>query len=392
MPVHSPVSLRAVAASVAAAIHERAPARAAIAASLCHTYRARSALLTDSGTTALRLALAGTQAVVANRPVALPAYGCFDLATAADGAESSVVLYDLDLRTLGPDDCSLRRALEKEPVAIVAAHLYGHPVDMRRVAELARSADAVVIEDAAQAAGGRLHGDPLGSFGSLTVLSFGRGKGTTAGAGGALLAHDEAGDRVIAWATARLPGPSAGVREAVSLVAQWMLGRPSVYWLPAALPFLRLGETIYREPSAPAALSGAAAGALACALRDGRTELVRRRTNAERLLACARSSRGIRVVEVVEGAEPGYLRLPLRTSEPLEAAQMRALAAFGVAAGYPKPLKELRPFVERVVNDGDALDGARELAATLITLPTHGRLRHSDVVTLEHWLQSSTHD
>ena len=30
-----------------------------------------------------------------------------------------------------------------------------------------------------------------------------------------------------------------------SLLGQWSFGRPGAYWIPAAMPWLRLGETIY---------------------------------------------------------------------------------------------------------------------------------------------------
>jgi hypothetical protein len=49
------------------------------------------------------------------------------------------------------------------------------------VKRLAAQAGAVVVEDAAQAAGGTLHNRPVGTQGSLAVLSFGRGKGLTGG-------------------------------------------------------------------------------------------------------------------------------------------------------------------------------------------------------------------
>src|SRR5512134_2129059 len=189
LPVHSPLSPRALAGGVLAALGRAEPGPR-VERGLRDGLDARAVLGTDSGTTALRLAL---WAVADGRrlPIALPAYGCYDLATAAIGAGVRVVLYDIDPDTLGPDPDELHALCAAGVAAIVVAHLFGIPVDMRVVNDVAAAAGVPVIEDAAQGGGAALDGRPLGAWGSLVVLSFGRGKGTTAGRGGALVARDD---------------------------------------------------------------------------------------------------------------------------------------------------------------------------------------------------------
>ena len=60
---------------------------------------------------------------------------------------------------------------------------------MTAIAEIAERHGLAVVEDAAQGLGATWRGRPLGSFGDVSVLSFGRGKGWTGGVGGALLAE-----------------------------------------------------------------------------------------------------------------------------------------------------------------------------------------------------------
>jgi perosamine synthetase len=388
LPAHSPISLRGVLAGLAGGVHEPVGLREDMARLLCEVFGARRALLVGSGTTALRLALAGTRAIISRRPVALPAYSCYDIASAAEGADVDVLLYDIDRATLAPDARSLARALEGSPAAVVAAPLYGYPVDMERLAELAADAGSLLIEDAAQGSGGRLRGRTLGSFGSLGILSFGRGKGMTAGAGGALLAHDESGERVLNWAAAQLSPPPAGLRDAALLGMQWALGRPAWYWIPASLPFLRLGETVYHPPRIPSAMSSAATGALAVALSARDSEVVLRRATAERLLSVARGSRRVHAIEPVSGGEPGYLRLPLRLAGSTLTDALRDLARYGVAPGYPMPLARLEPFARRIANHHDVFEGAETLARTLVTFPTHRYVASADLAALEGWLRS----
>ena len=74
-------------------------------------------------------------------------------------------------------------------------------------------------------------------------MSFGRGKGVTGGRGGALLVNP--GWRGGSDESPLLPG-IRGVMEVPALKAQWLLARPWLYRIPASLPFLGLGDTVYR--------------------------------------------------------------------------------------------------------------------------------------------------
>jgi dTDP-4-amino-4,6-dideoxygalactose transaminase len=360
-------------------------ARLEVAGALTRALGAADVLLTDSGTGALTLAIQGCLAERPGTAVALPAYGCYDLATAADGASAPVVLYDLVPETLAPDAASLDRALERGVGAVVLVHLYGVPADPDPVRAAAERAGAWLIEDAAQGAGASLRGRPLGSFGDLMVLSFGRGKGNTAGRGGALLAHDATGASVMSRARAAAAAPLRGLKEYVQLKAQWLLGRPSLYAVPSVLPFLRLGETVYHAPSPARLMSAVAARTLAVTLAFGAREAAVRRAHAARLLE--RCGPGLTVVRVPAGAESGYLRLPFLASPAFRAAAESVRArALGIMPGYPRALCEVGGFVERVVNRSDAFPGARLLAERLVTVPVHGRLSERDLDALEAWV------
>jgi dTDP-4-amino-4,6-dideoxygalactose transaminase len=381
LPVHSPLPFSAVGRGVAALIPGLAPGvREAVAGELRRTYGARQLVLTDSGTSALTLALWAVLRQHPGRPVALPAYCCYDLVTAANGAQAAVALYDVDPHTLGPDWDSLTAVVRSGVSAVVVAHLYGIPVDLTGVARIAAESGAVLIEDAAQGAGAVLGGRPLGSFGSLSLLSFGRGKGITAGRGGALLAHDEAGQGMLQSVRDQVSGPSRGAKEVVALAAQWMLGRPSLYGIPAAIPWLGLGETVYREPRAPRVMSRAAAAVLATTLPLAVAEAEARRRNATRLLRAAAEA-GLATVRPPAESIPGYLRLPL-----VVGSARRPAPRLGVMPAYPRTLAALDRFAGGWVNRGGAFPGATRLVEGLVTLPTHGGLVERDLQDLEGWL------
>jgi dTDP-4-amino-4,6-dideoxygalactose transaminase len=93
--------------------------------------------LCGSGTDALQRGIRLAAARVGRRAaVALPAYSCFDLASAAIGTDLPIVLYDLDPDTLGPDLDSLRHALAAGARVVVISPLYGMPVDWAEIEAL----------------------------------------------------------------------------------------------------------------------------------------------------------------------------------------------------------------------------------------------------------------
>jgi dTDP-4-amino-4,6-dideoxygalactose transaminase len=385
-PVRSPLTLGAIAAGLQAAADGGETQRAAVVRALAAQFAASAVVLADSGTTSLALAFRLAIARRPNRPVVLPAWGCYDLATAADAADVPVAFYDLDPATLGPDWDSLDRSLRFEPAAAVAAHFYGVPVDWRRFAAAVAAAGAVAIEDAAQGAGGSQAGRPLGAAGDLAVLSFGRGKGVTGGKGGALLAHGEAW--VSALESYQLRGRRGSLKDLAVLAAQWLLTRPSLYGLPAGLPWLGLGQTVYHPPHPAGGLTALAAGALTVTLRLASAEAEARRVNAAVLLQRLAGT-GCGLVRVSPGVEAGWLRMPVRLkSETSQAVGADPKArALGVYPGYPMVLGDLPGFGRRVVAEV-AIPGARELARTLVTLPTHGALTGPDLDRLVEWVGS----
>jgi dTDP-4-amino-4,6-dideoxygalactose transaminase len=392
LPVHSPLTAAAWLAGVRAAVTfngSRARAAASVEALLRERYAPSAVLLTESGTAALTAALVGVLRDRTHGPVAIPAYSCYDVATATEGAGAPVLLYDVDPHTLGPDLAQVQAALEQGATAVVVAHLYGCPADIEEVNRLAAEAGAVVIEDAAQAAGSTMNNRPVGTRGSLGVLSFGRGKGLTGGSGGALLAFDDLGTRVLEQVRGLLGEPRRGWTELGTVAAQLLFERPTLYALPAALPFLHLGRTIYREPRPLRALATVSGAVIAATWSLAEREAETRRGNAERLLVEVRRQSGLATIEIKASARPGYLRLPVVASPSVRRAAASASARrLGVMSGYPKALCDVERVRRCCLNQDGAFPGSRELAARLCTLPTHSRLAAADLFRLEQWIRT----
>ncbi|MDP9202281.1 MAG: DegT/DnrJ/EryC1/StrS family aminotransferase [Gemmatimonadota bacterium] len=384
LPVYSPISGRAVLRAAREALGGGRDPRPDLVALLKREYDASAVLLCGSGTQALTISLLEALSRVGAVAVALPAFACFDVASAAVGADARIALYDLDPDTLAPDLESLERALAEGARVVVAAPLYGMPIDWEELEALARRYDAVLIEDAAQGNGALWKGRALGSLGEISVLSFGRGKGWTGGSGGAVLLHrrgsledgEDGGDL-------RESRFSDEVTNTLGLLAQWMFARPALYAVPLSVPALGLGQTTYRPPRRPGCISRTAATMLLATYQASHCEAQIRRANAQVLLASIPNTRGMRTISVHHQANAGYLRLPTRVSHGMAGfkSQSRALAA-GLAPGYPLTLADLREVAARLVGKKRSWPGAQTLVQELVTVPTHSRLHPGDVAKL----------
>lgn len=359
---------------------------ALVSTELAREFGAAQVLLTDSGTAALVLAL--RRLAKPGAAVAMPAYACVDLVAAARRAEVRVRLFDVDPRTLSPDMESLRQVIKDGVSAVVVAHLYGFPANMPAVMEIAREAGVPVIEDAAQHACATIGGKSAGSFGDLAVLSFGRGKGTTSGRGGALLAREAVGAaaaRGQPLASLLASGDRASTAGDITVAAaSWALGRPWLYGIPASLPALHLGETVYHDAGEPLRMSRGAIALLDRTLADMHHAAAGRRANALVLADAADQSRQLTRTRPIDDGVAGYLRFPvLLHSGP------RDSAALGIAHGYPRPLPDEPEAQSCVVPPAIPLHGARELAERLVTLPTHHMVTGSDLMRLSAWLRTA---
>ncbi|MCP4549088.1 MAG: DegT/DnrJ/EryC1/StrS family aminotransferase [bacterium] len=139
-----------------------------------------------NGTDALQLALrAGGIGVGDEVITAANTFVATVEAIALTGA--TPVLVDMDPATYHLDISQIEAAITPKTRAIIPVHLYGDPVDMDPILEIARRKFLLVIEDSAQSHGATYHGRPCGSMGDISGFSFYPGKNLGAyGDGGAI--------------------------------------------------------------------------------------------------------------------------------------------------------------------------------------------------------------
>jgi perosamine synthetase len=152
----------------------------------------------SNGTTALHLAV-DTLDLQPGDEVILPTFTIVSCAAAVAHCRGVPVLVDSEPRTWCMDVRQVAEKITPRTRAIMPVHIYGHPVDMDPLLELAKQHDLAIIEDAAEVHGadylaGRTGPNPrwrrCGSFGTLSCFSFYGNKLVTTGEGGMVLTDD----------------------------------------------------------------------------------------------------------------------------------------------------------------------------------------------------------
>ncbi len=208
----------------------------------------------SSGKAALFLILEVLKELYPDRDtVILPAFTCYSVPAAVKRAELQIRLCDLAPSSLRVDKEKLRKIIsvdqkEQRILCVVPTHLFGCPENITDIRAII-GPDIPIVEDAAQAMGGIVNTHKLGTLGDIGFFSLGRGKALSTMAGGIIVTdRDDLAVRIRS-----LSGSLSGsnmqniLKSALKTVLTAIFQNPSMFWLPKAVPLLKLGETFY-EP------------------------------------------------------------------------------------------------------------------------------------------------
>jgi dTDP-4-amino-4,6-dideoxygalactose transaminase len=330
--------------------------------------------LLSSGTAALTLTLMALRSLSQRTEVVIPAYTCPSVPAAVVKAGLRPVLCDIDPSTFDFDHTLLEQTLSAETLCVVAHHLFGIPSDVERIRLLCAARGTFVVEDAAQAMGAEAEGRALGTLGDVGIFSLGRGKNITCGSGGVIITRSDGIARAIdrRYRQIGVPTSATMVKDFIQLALMAVFIRPRLYWIPTALPFLRLGQTVYPTEIPLKRLSGMKAGLL----RHWRGHLAE--SNRIRSETARYFSEMLPLPLSYRRSHP-YLRLPVLAAGPIERDRIHSLSrdrGLGVSVAYPTPISEIPEI--RDAFDGKRFPSAQTIAERLLTIPTHHWLSAED--------------
>ena len=122
--------------------------------------------------------------------IIMPSFTIISCAIAAIRLGAVPVLVDAEPETWNMDVNQIEKRITSRTRAIMPVHIYGHPVDMDPVIEVAKKHNLMVIEDAAEVHGAEYKGRKCGSMGDVSAWSFYANKNITTGEGGMVLTSD----------------------------------------------------------------------------------------------------------------------------------------------------------------------------------------------------------
>lgn len=306
------------------------------------------AVAVNSGTAALHLALLA-HGIGPGDEVITSSFSFIASANAVLFTGATPVFADIEPDTFTLDPEAIEAAITPRTRAIIVVHLFGQPCDMEAIAEIAARHNLPIIEDACQAHGARLNGQPLGTWGTA-CYSFYPTKNMTTAEGGMVTTLDPAiADRV------RLLREHGMRRRYVHEIVGFNMRMTDVH---AAIGLAQLDKV------------------------DAWT--ARRQQNAAVLDAGLRNIPGVQTPVVLAGATHVYHQYTVRLAPGAREQMIDMLTLHGVGHGvyYPTPIHQQQVYLDRNLADArpaPSLPHTEAAAAEVLSLPVHPALTEGDL-------------
>lgn len=152
--------------------------------------RRRHAIAVNSGTSALHLVMLALGVGPGDEVITTP-FSFIASANCILYVGAKPVFVDIDPRSLNMDPEKLEKAITPRTKAIIGVEVFGNPVHMDRIAQIAQAHEVPLVEDCCEGLGGVYRGRPIGSFGRAGVFGFYPNKQITTGEGGMIVTDDD---------------------------------------------------------------------------------------------------------------------------------------------------------------------------------------------------------
>jgi len=169
--------------------------------------KAQHCWLLNSGRSALYLALKALN-LKATDEVLCQAFTCVAVPNAILWAGAKPVFVDTVKNGFNLSIKDLQKKITSKSKVLIVQHTFGQPDDLQAIKQLCQKHKLTLIEDCAHSLGATYQAKPVGSFGDITMLSFGRDKVISSVFGGALLTSNQALAKKIDKLVSNLKSPS----------------------------------------------------------------------------------------------------------------------------------------------------------------------------------------
>lgn len=158
--------------------------------SFCNLFGFKYCLATNSGTSALHLALIAS-GIKEGDEVIIPSITFISTANAVSYVGAKPIIVDIDRDTYQISINEIKKNITKKTSAIIPVHLYGNCPELDTISEIANLHNLKIIHDTAEALGTNYKNKPSGLSGDCSIYSFYPNKIITTGEGGMLATNNK---------------------------------------------------------------------------------------------------------------------------------------------------------------------------------------------------------
>lgn len=308
----------------------------------------KHAVAVSNGTVALDTALKALK-VGPGDEVVTPAFSFVASSNCILYQGAKPVFADINARTFNIDPAEVLTKITAKTKAIICAHLFGQPADMKELKETAEKHKIALVEDAAQAHGAEYRGQKAGGIGTIGCFSFYATKNMTTGEGGMITTNDN-----------ELARRACLLRDH---------GQTEKYH------HVILGYN-YRMPEVCAAI-----GLMQLRKLDGFNK--KRRKNAEILTKGIQKISGLIPPHVNEGIKHVFYQYVVRVEDDFpigrdNLAEHLTKMGIGVAVHYPIPIYK-QPLYRELGYGKTSCPRAEDACKRVLSLPVHPAVTEEDI-------------
>ena len=310
-------------------------------------------LPTASGTAALELACA----VLLKRghEVIMPSFTFSSCANAVMLVGAKPIFVDIDISTYNINPVEIEKHISKKTKAIMVVHYAGMACNMEKIMAIATKNNLLVIEDAAHALGAKYKNKYLGTIGDVGCFSFHGTKNVSVGEGGFFATNER-----------DISKTAEVVREKGTNRSSFMRGERRKY------SWVRVGRSLVLSDILSAI-------ALEQVKKLEKITFIRKK-NAEYFLnKLKRLTSKIILPQVSKGANPNWHIFAIRVPRIIRDRVIKGLRSYGIEVSFHYLPLHLSSMGKKLGYRRGNLPVTEEVAATLIRLPMHPRLRKSEV-------------
>jgi dTDP-4-amino-4,6-dideoxygalactose transaminase len=361
---------------------------------ICSILKVRFCIATALGREALYVALK-TLGIQKGDGVILPSFACRSILDPILSLGGTPQFADIG-GDLNIDPKSVIKQIDGKTKVILMPHLFGKSAKVDSITKIARENDLYVIDDAAQALGGKYGEECLGTIGDFGILSFGPFKGIMATRGCALLTNNEELYQKAKQIFVNTSYESGGVNRFLKYFLKFRMRKYSYFlieWLKKDIAGEESQNDLTKHPFTKPLkrISRIDANLVLCQLSKLTEIIDRRRKIASQLLALLRDIPEVKL-PVLENDDHVFSKFVLSLGSNI--AENRLSTAEALVKYLRYHGVEAEPWCYIPLHLNNKFNTAYDLRKTemiwkgLVGLPIHTKMSHSDVLYMSKVVRS----